>query len=129
MREAGLGRFIVRRLLVAIPLLIIITFGVFLLVQLAPGSPERVLLAGRPATPETLAAIRERFNLNEPFLVQYFIWLGGVVRGDFGRSIQSNQLVSDAITQRLGLSVFLMVYASIIAIGVGIPLGMWAALK
>ena len=129
MREEGLGRYVLRRLLFVIPLLVIISLGVFALVQLAPGSPERILLGGRPATPETLASIRQKFNLDEPFLVQYWLWLRGVVSGDLGRSIQSNQLVTDAILQRIGLSLYLGIYSTVLAVGLGIPLGMWAALQ
>lgn len=129
MRSDGMGRYVVQRLLVAVPLLLVITFAIFALIHLAPGTPERALLGARPASPETFAAIRERFNLDEPFLVQYLLWLKGVVGGDLGRSIQSKQAVSAAIGQRIGLTVYLGVYATVIAIGLGIPLGMWAALR
>ena len=71
MGEGGILRFVLRRLAVAIPLLILISFVVFSLVKLAPGDPVRILLGSKPATEDTLNAIRERYNLNDPFLVQY----------------------------------------------------------
>lgn len=129
MRSNGMGRFIVRRLLIAVPLLVLITFAVFTLVHLAPGSPERTLLGSRPSTPETLAAIRARWHLDDPFLVQYALWLKGVVVGDLGRSITGNQPVTAAIGRKLGLTVYLGAYALLIAVVIGIPLGMWAALR
>ncbi len=129
MRRDGIGWYILRRLLIALPLLILITLGVFALIHIAPGSPERSLLGARAASPETLAAIRAKWNLDQPFLIQYLLWLKGVVSGDLGNSILSNQPVTDAIRQRLGLTVYLGAYAILIAIGLGIPLGMWAALR
>jgi len=124
-----MGWYILRRLLIAVPLLIAVTLFVFALIHIAPGSPERSLLGTRPATPETLAAIRAKWNLDESFIMQYLLWLKGVATGDFGRSIASNQPVTDAIGQRLGLTLYLGSYAILLAIGLGIPLGMWAALR
>ena len=129
MSQEGMGRYIARRVLIAVPLLILISLGVFALIHIAPGTPERSLLGGRPSTPETLAAIRAKWNLDEPFVIQYLLWLKGVATGDLGRSIQTNQAVTDAIGQRLGLTLYLGVYALLIAVGLGIPLGMWAALR
>ena len=76
MTRTGMVHFILRRLAVAVPLLLIISFGVFTLVKLAPGDPVRALIGSRPANAETIAAIREEFHLNDPFLVQYGKWLG-----------------------------------------------------
>lgn len=129
MRQAGMGRYVLGRLAFAVPLLIVVTFAVFALIHLAPGTPERALLGSKQASPETFAAIREQWNLNEPFLVQYWLWLKAAVVGDFGRSIQSQQIVSSAIGQRVGLTVFLATYAVVIALGLGIPLGLWAAYR
>ena len=124
-----MGWYIGRRLLIAVPLLVVVTFGVFALIHIAPGSPERALLGARASSPETIAAIRAKWNLDEPFLMQYVLWLKAVVGGDLGTSIQSNQPVADGIGQRLGVSVFLGAYAVLISLVVGIPLGMWAALR
>ena len=124
-----MGRYVAGRLLLAVPLLLIISFAVFALIHIAPGTPERALLGARQASPETIAAIREQWNLDEPFLIQYFLWLKAVVTGDIGRSIQSSEAVTAAIGRRIGLTIFLGLYATILALIIGIPLGMWAALK
>jgi peptide/nickel transport system permease protein len=124
-----LWTYVLRRLLVAVPLILLISLGVFALVNLAPGDPARALVGSRQATPETLAAIREKFHLDEPFLVQYLIWLKAVLTGDLGRSIQGNQLVTTMIWQRLPLTVYLGLYGSLVALGLGIPLGVLAAFR
>lgn len=129
MKGAGIGSYVLRRLLVAVPLILLISLGVFALVNLAPGDPARALVGSRQATPEVLASIREKFNLDEPFLVQYLIWLKAVGTGDLGRSIQGNQLVTTMIWQRLPLTVYLGLYGSLVALGIGIPLGVLAAFK
>ena len=124
-----MGRYVAGRLMLAVPLLLIISFAVFALIHIAPGTPERALLGARQASPETIAAIREQWNLDEPCLLQYFLWLKAVVTGDIGRSIQSSEAVTAAIGRRIGLTIFLGLYATILALIIGIPLGMWAALK
>jgi len=125
----GIGSYVLRRLLVAVPLILLISLGVFALVNLAPGDPARALVGSRQATPDVLASIREKFHLDEPFLVQYLIWLKAVVTGDLGRSIQGNQLVTTMIWQRLPLTVYLGLYGSLVALGIGIPFGVLAAFK
>jgi len=129
LRHGSLPAYVLRRLVAAIPLLLLISLGVFALVNLAPGDPARSLLGSRQASPETLAAIREQYNLDEPFIVQYLIWLRQVVVWDLGRSIQGSELVTSMIWQRLPLTVFLGVYGSLVALGIGIPLGVLAAYK
>jgi peptide/nickel transport system permease protein len=129
MRSDRLWAYVLRRLVVAVPLLVLISLGVFALVNLAPGDPARALIGSRQATPETLGAIRQEYHLDEPFVVQYGLWLGDVVRGDLGRSIQGSQQVTTMIRQRLPLTVFLGVYGSVVALGLGIPLGMLAAFR
>ncbi|HJU57355.1 MAG TPA: ABC transporter permease [Actinomycetota bacterium] len=129
MRNRGLPAYVLRRLIVAIPLLLLISLGVFALVNLAPGDPARSLLGSRQASPETLAAIREQYNLDEPFVVQYVIWLRQVIVWDLGRSIQGSELVTTMIWQRLPLTVLLGLYGSLVALGIGIPLGVLAAYR
>jgi peptide/nickel transport system permease protein len=126
MQRSALLRFILQRLAIAIPLLLIVSFGVFALVHLAPGDPARALLGSRPSDPATLAAIREKYHLNDPFIVQYGKWLWQVLQGDLGTSIQGGQLVTFAITQRLGVTVYLSIVSTIIVMVVGFILGMLA---
>lgn len=125
----SLPSYVMRRLLVAIPLLLLISLGVFALVNLAPGDPARSLLGSRQSSPETLAAIREQYHLDEPFVVQYLIWLRQVFVWDLGRSIQGSELVTTMILQRLPLTIFLGLYGSLVALGLGIPLGILAAYR
>jgi peptide/nickel transport system permease protein len=129
MQAAAVLRFILRRLAIAIPLLLIVSFGVFALVHLAPGDPVRALLGSRASDPATLAAIRERYHLNDPFIVQYGKWLWQVLQGDLGRSIQGSQLVTSAIRQRLGLTIFLGLMSSVLVLFFGILLGMLAGFR
>jgi peptide/nickel transport system permease protein len=119
MSRAGILGLILRRLAVAIPLLFVISLGVFALVHLAPGDPVRALLGTRPSDPETLNNLREKYNLNDPFIVQYGKWLWQVLQGDLGRSINGNRLVWNAIKDR-GTAIVLVF---------GIGLGMIAAFK
>lgn len=127
--RSGLLWMVAVRLLQAIPLLIAITFAVFALVYLAPGDPVRALLGARASSPETVAAIREQYNLDDPFLLQYLKWLWQVVQGDLGRSIVGNRRVVNVLAERMGLSLALAGLASVLAIGAGIGLGAWAALR
>ncbi len=127
--NGSLPAYVLRRLLVAIPLLLVISLGVFALVNLAPGDPARSLLGSRQASPETLAAIREQYHLDEPFVVQYLIWLRQVFVWDLGRSIQGSELVTTMIWQRLPLTILLGLYGSVVALGLGIPLGVLAAYR
>ena len=129
MSGADLARFVLRRLTIAVPLLLLISFGVFALIQLAPGDAARALLGSQAVSDEAIQAIREKHNLNDPFLVQYGKWLWQVLQGDLGRSIQDRQLVTDVIAQRLGLTFYLTVYGTIIVLGLGIPLGALAAFR
>lgn len=125
----GTGRYVLRRVALAVPLLLVITFLVFALIHLAPGTPEQALAGPRRVSEETLAAIRDRYNLDEPFLVQYLLWLKAAVTGDLGRSIQSQEAVTTTIWGRVGLTAFLGAYATLIALAVGLPLGLWAAYR
>ncbi len=129
MQSGGVVRLVLMRLAVAIPLLLIISFGVFSLVHVAPGDPVRALLGTRPSDPETLAALRERYHLDDPFVVQYGKWLGQVLQGDLGRSINGNRLVLSSIKERAGVTLYLLVISTTIVLAAGIALGMLAAFR
>ena len=108
MSGADLVRFILWRLAVAVPLLLLISFGVFALVHLAPGDPVRALLGTRAVRPgDARDDLRERYHLNDPFIVQYGKWLWQVLQGDLGRSINGNRRVSSAISERAGVTIVL----------------------
>lgn len=116
-----------RRLLVAIPLLLVVSFLVFSLILLVPGDPA-VALAGQNPTADQIAAVRERLGLDDPFLVQYWHWLSGVLHGDFGKSLFTSQTVAHSIAARLPTTVSLTLLALLIAAVAGTILGAVAGL-
>lgn len=129
MRQRALLKFIARRTAAFLILLVLISFGVFSLLYLAPGDTARLLLGAKPQSPAALAAVREQYHLNKPFLVQYWIWLKGAVHLDFGQSIQTQQDVTSIIKSRAPIDLFLGIYAFVLVMVVSIPLGVLAALR
>ena len=122
----GIG-FVLRRLAALIALITALSFVIFSLLTLAPGSPERALLGTRPATPETLAAIRSQYHLDQSLFEQYLIWVKGALHFDFGTSIQNQQSVTDLLQQRAAVSFRLVGLAFLLAIVLGILLGLISA--
>jgi peptide/nickel transport system permease protein len=120
--------FILKRLAALILTLLVASFLIYGSLYLAPGDPATQLAGGR-ATPEVLEQIRERYQLDEPFLTRYWDWLTGVLQGDLGQSFVYRQDVSSLLAPRVGNTVFLVVYAAVLILGVGIPLGLWSALR
>jgi peptide/nickel transport system permease protein len=121
--------YILRRLLGAIPLLLITSFIVFSFVHIAPGSPEQVLVAGRNVDEETLQAIRDRYQLDDPFLVQYWNWLKNAVTGDLGESIVFSDSVADVVGPRILPTVQLALYALALILIFGFPIGLLTGVK
>lgn len=121
--------FIGRRLIALVLLLAIISIGVFSLLHLAPGSAEDALLGGRVASEQTRADIRDRYALDEPFLTQYAIWVRGAVTLDFGDSIRTGEPVMTAITDRGQLTLELGTYGFVVAVVMGVGLGILAAVR
>jgi peptide/nickel transport system permease protein len=117
-----------RRLAATIPVMGVVAIAVFALLHLTPGDPA-VIIAGDYATTDDIARIRTRLGLDKPFLAQVGIWLGQVLRGDLGTSIFSGLPVTRLIAQRTEVTLFLTLYAMLISIGVGVPLGIIAAWK
>ncbi len=120
-------QLIVRRLLIMIPVLFLVSLMVFSMLLLVPGDPA-VTLAGENASPEQIDATRTRLGLDDPVLEQYGRWVSGVVRGDLGESLFSSQDVKDAIVQRLPATLSLAMGAIAIAVLVGVPAGILAAI-
>jgi peptide/nickel transport system permease protein len=121
-------RFVLQRLLATIPLLLIVSLLVFSLVLLIPGDPA-FQLAGEDATPEEVEAIREAMGLNDPVMVRYVRWLGGVVQGDLGTSLFSDQPVLDVLLERLPVTLSLAVTAILISLAIAIPAGIIAGTR
>src|SRR6266705_2667198 len=87
------GRFIVRRLLLAIPVIVVMSVFVFLMIHLVPGDPVQTMLGFR-ATPQNVATVREQLGLDRPLLAQYLTWAGNLLHGDFGQDFISHAPVS-----------------------------------
>ena len=119
-------KYIVRRLLGAIPVLLGLSVVLFAFVHLLPGDPCTAIL-GQHRTASACNLLRENLGLNEPLYVQYFTYLGGLLRGDFGASVINNKPFLTEFAVRFPGTVELTVGALIFAIGVGIPLGRLAA--
>ena len=119
---------ILRRLMATIPVMAVVALAVFGLLHLTPGDPA-VIIAGDYATTEDIARIRTKLGLDRPFLTQVGIWLGQVFRGDLGTSIFSGLPVTKLIGQRAEVTIALTLYAMLISVFVGVPLGIVAAWK
>ena len=120
--------FVAKRLLSAIPTLVGILTVVFLFVRLVPGDPAQAIL-GEYATPDNLAAMRESLGLNAPLHQQYLNFMGDAFTLDFGRSFQTRQAVTERIADALPYTVNLGLAALVVALVVGIPAGLFAALR
>ena len=120
--------FIGRRLLIAIPTVILISVFVFALQKLLPGDPVLVM-AGEERDPAVLEYLREQYRLNDPIPVQYMIWVGNALQGDLGISLRTNQPVLALIAQKLPVTLQLAVMALVIAVVIGVPTGVLSAYK
>ncbi|WP_439624749.1 ABC transporter permease [Shinella sp.] len=121
-------RFILRRILFLIPMLLIISFIIFSLLLLLPGDPA-VAILGEYASAERVAELRERLKLDQPVIVQYLAWLGNILSGDFGRSLRTTELVSDMLLSRIPVTLELATLAILVSCAAGIPAGIVAALR
>ena len=117
---------IARRLLATIPVMGVVAIAVFALLHATPGDPA-VIIAGDYATGEDIARIRAKLGLDQPFLTQVGLWVGRIVRGDLGTSIFSGLPVTTLIGQRVGATAWLTLFAMLISVGIGVPLGVLAA--
>ncbi|HBG97600.1 MAG TPA: ABC transporter permease [Rhodobacteraceae bacterium] len=120
-------RMIVTRIALGIGLLLIVSLVIFGATELLPGDLATQLL-GQSATPETVAALRDKLGLNDPAPLRYWTWLTGAVTGDFGVSLSNNRPISEMIGARLGNTVFLALYAAAMAVPISLTLGILAAL-
>ena len=128
-RRVWIRRYVRRRLLILIPLALVVTLAAFALTHASPGGPVAALLEDQPTSPATIQAIKEKYKLDDPLPVQYLNWITGVVQGDLGRSILTNETVLNEIRYRFDITLFLNGMGILIAIGLGVPLGVLAALR
>lgn len=125
----GVALALARRLGSMIAVLVVLSMGVFALMYLAPGGPEQALTSGRPVGPQALAALRERYNLDDPLPVQYLSWVGDAVTLDLGRSYRSQEKVTSLIASRGGITLQLAGLAFVITLVVSLPLALLAATR
>ena len=120
--------YILRRLILLIPVILVVGIVVFALVHLTPGDPAAVIL-GDSATPESLENLREQLGLNDPIPIQFLNWFGGVLTLDFGESIFIGDPVTEALLDRVQPTVLLTIYALLIQISIGVPAGVISAVR
>jgi peptide/nickel transport system permease protein len=118
--------YLVRRLASLAPTLVLVSMLIFGLQQLLPGDPAKIL-AGEDQDPAVVAYLRAKLHLDEPLPVRYAYWVGGVVRGDLGESVRTQQPVLQLIAQKLPVTVELALLAMTIALLIGIPAGIVSA--
>ena len=123
-----MSTYLIQRLLQAIPVLFLISAIVFTVTYFIPGDPAMIVL-GQGASEEALQAVRERLQLDQPLPVRYGVWLSDMVRGDLGNSILSRQPVTTLVGRALPITLYLTLFALIIAVAISIPAGTIAALK
>jgi len=121
-----MGGYLIRRILSTIPVLAIVAVFVFLMLRLTPSDPAAII-AGDYASSEQIEGIRERLGLNEPILKQFFIWIGGVLRGDFGESFFYKKQVAELIAERLEPTLSLSIVTILLVLVVAVPIGIIAA--
>ncbi|NWQ41848.1 ABC transporter permease [Bacillus sp. EB106-08-02-XG196] len=121
-------KFLVRRLLLTIPILFLVSILTFSLIHMIPGDPARVIL-GQEATPEAYESLRAELGLNKPIVVQYVTWVGNVVTGDLGLSITDRVPVTELIFQRLPATVELTIGTFVVALLIAFPAGILAAVR
>ena len=121
--------YVVRRLLQAIPLILLVSISVFALIHLVPGGPMGVYGKNPNLTAEDLARLEEQLGLTQPLHVQYLNWLTKVLRGDFGYSYDTKRPVVDEIADRLPATLYLMSVAFCVVIAIAIPVGIVSAAK
>ena len=123
-----IGRYAARRLLMLIPVLIGISMFTFLLLRVLPGDPIRTIVP-ETATEADIAAARERHGLDKPLVTQYVVYVGDLMRGDFGNSFQTNLSVGDELFERIAPTLELTIAALLVALLIAIPVGIFSALR
>jgi peptide/nickel transport system permease protein len=127
-----MGKYLLRRLVISVPVLLGITLVVYVIVSLAPGDPVDALVNPEQVAalgPDFLAQQREALGLNDPILVRYAIWLRELGRGNLGFSFMDRQPIASKIGERLWPTLRLMLTAQLIAIAIAIPVGVLSAIK
>ncbi len=122
-------KYVIKRILKAIPMLFAVSIIIFGLLQAMPGDPLDMYLENPSATPEAIQAIKESYGLDKPVYIQYWNWLKGILTGDWGRSYMSRRPVLELIGEKLRPTLELSGTAFLLALVIAIPLGVTGAIK
>lgn len=123
-----MGKYILRRVLLMIPIVLGVATLSFILMKLAPGDPAAAYL-GDKATPENVAQLRQAWGLDEPMIIQYLQFLAGLLVGDFGQSFIFQTSVLELLKLRMPATLLLMLVSLVFAVVVSVPLSLWVAAK
>src|SRR6266487_6803924 len=123
-----MGRLILRRLLATLPVLLLVTLGVFLLIHLVPGDPVETML-GESQDETAKTALRQELGFDQPLYVQYLSWSGRLLRGDLGRSVRTHAPVIEDVSRRLRPTLELTIFAMCISLGIAFPVGIVSATR
>jgi len=126
--RGGVPAFVLRRLLLGLIVLILVSLVVFAATQALPGDPALAIL-GRSATPQSLAALRRQLHLDRPVIEQYWTWVTGLLHGNLGMSLEAQEPVSTLLAPKLVNSAVLVALAAVLSIPLSIAIGAYAALK
>ncbi|HEY3059947.1 MAG TPA: ABC transporter permease [Chloroflexota bacterium] len=121
-----MGQLIARRLVATVPVLVLVTLGVFLLIHLVPGDPVEAML-GESQDESAKQALRQELGFDQPLPVQYATWASKLVRGDLGKSVRSGAPVLEDVGRRIRPSLELAVFAMVISLAIAVPLGILSA--
>ena len=122
-------KHVIRRLAISLPVIVCVSLITFVLMHVLPGDPVLAALGGQALAPEVVSQLREEMGLNDPLYIQYSRFLFGALRGDFGRSMRTRALVTQEIAKALPPTIQLTVGGLLVALLMGIPLGIAAALR
>ena len=122
-------KIIATRLLATVPVLLAVSFLTYVMLDLLPGDPVLTLLGPEGVSTEAIAAVREDLRLDDPLPLRYLSWLGDAITGDLGRSYQTRQEVSDAIGERLPVTLEIATVAMLMSLAVAIPVGVLSAYR
>ncbi|MCL2200464.1 MAG: ABC transporter permease [Oscillospiraceae bacterium] len=121
-------KYILKRLLMMIPIILGVSFVIFFMTYITPGDPA-IMTLGEGAPPEAIEALREEMGLNDPFLVRYVTYVVNMVQGDLGNSFMTRRGVVDEIMDRFPTTLMLAFYGTVLSVLIGIPLGIISATK
>jgi len=123
-----MGRYVAARLLQSVPVFIIVSIVIFMFLRLAPGDPA-LMMIGMDATPTQIELVHAKWGLDEPLVIQYFVWLNHVFHGDLGKEYLSHRPIAELIVHRLPATMHLAVGSMLVMIVFGFPLGIFVAMR